>query len=157
MSVVGNISRKQIEVDYVNDSNFKFNNKETIQLIFAPHNGSLSESSTTNNPLEIGCKRSQINCLCVTRPKKNLFGQLDVPRGSHLIWIDPVGLPLSCISSILLEWQRYISDSSFNTGLGIILRGLKESVGRTETFTLRRDSIVTFNFSNIKSGLEISR
>ena len=140
MSGVGGIPKKSIEVDYVKDSNFKFNNKEAIQLIFAPHNVSLLESSTTNNPHEIGCKRLHKDCLCVKRPKKNLFDELGVPHGSHLIWIDPVGLPLSCISSILLEWKRYTNDSSFNTGLGIILRGLKESVGGTETFTLRRDS-----------------
>lgn len=141
MRKVGNPKGKEIEFDYIDNTEFGFNKFEMSQIILSPHNISLLGDPSYDKPITMQCKVVQKECLCIKKPKENLFDELEGSDISHLVWIDPVGLPLSCLSSILLEWKRHTDETAHNIGLAIVLRTNKDPNANGGNFVLRRDEV----------------
>lgn len=132
--------KRSIELDYVDELKFKPNFKQASQLLLSPHQVSLLDKPASYLPTNIGCNSVQTDCTCISKKKNNIFERLKLTNISHLVWVDPVGLPLTCISSILLDWKRYTNDSARNIGLGFIIRTSDKPISETGNFSLSTES-----------------
>lgn len=99
-----------IELSYVKPaSNLLGAKAMTSELIIAPHQGKSLLGEAVAGPVPFGTSAQRVTCACVSASTEE-HRQPDLPGAiaaakrrseSHLLWADPVGLPLKCLARLI--------------------------------------------------------
>lgn len=144
MSIIqsGNLpTKRKFEFDYIKGTNLPFSFENVLQLSLQPHQGSLLQITGELEIAHLGCETNSTKCTCT----KGLgIKQVEIFPNERvgLFLVDPISLPIECISNLLLEWKRK-SQNEPNIGLGIIVRGRAVDLVPSLSFSLFREGFKT--------------
>lgn len=118
----GNIPEKlSIEVEYVACSLPPFNDASCEKkVLFNPHQTPGFNGKSQYKPINFQCDTISINCVCLS--KFNIIDELmkKYKLSNNILWLDPKGIPLECLASILYNWYNNAYPHA-NLALGIIV------------------------------------
>lgn len=139
--ISGNMyGKKKLEFDFVNDPYFKVDKNGITELILRPHQGSSVLCERSESPAKIGSETEQAECTCISGSVSKLLDRLADPSTTRLVLIDPVGLPLVCLTSILSDWKTYSNTKDCKIALALLLRDNSKCISGTGDFSLWRDN-----------------
>lgn len=139
--ISGNMyGKKKLEFDFVNDPNLQIDKNGITELVLKPHQGSSVFCEGSESPAKIGSETEQTECTCIGGSFSKLLDKLADPSTTRLVLIDPVGIPLVCLSSILSEWRTYSNTPDDKIALGLLLRHNSKSISGIGDFSLWRDN-----------------
>src|SRR2546427_5741941 len=133
-------------------SNPPFDLVSLTRLVLEPHQGSgLTFPSWANEPLT---GRVLARCSCLAgRQQRRLPHVGDViahGTDSTIYWLDPLGLPATCLASDVLKWVDATNDSP-SASLVLPVRPLGELVGHRDVLLWRVDASREFDSKEVSA------